>query len=682
MNVWYHLSTIFSQRRTLRIAVLLTLCVAFITMLFLNVASYAAPGVNQTISFQGRLLNAQGNVVPDGFYNLQFKIYQDGSGVTAGNPDGTLKWAETHINNGGNNGVQVKNGYFSVNLGALTPFGTSVDWNQDTLWLSMNVAGASAGCSTFNSAPCVADGEMLPMKRLTSTPYSINSGMVGGKTSDDLIHNGSTAQTAGFNITGTGIAGILQGSTSVLTPMLDVATAGILSIGTTNATSIAIGSLAGDQTVSIGTGSGNNNVAIGSASGTSSVTIQGGSMGVAIKSEKDVSVALGETGTFTIRNNDDEDLFTIQGNGDTLLSGNVTTKGGVGAQSADGNTTTTLSSDDTGTGTVTTTGNTLQLQGGAVPISLLTAVNNNGVANIGIGNAGDGGYALDVTGQVNASDSYLINGVSVLSNNALQFAGTGSSTITAAEGSALQLSGDNGVKIGDGSTTGEPTLLTLDSASGTPVASGEGVYGSMYYDTTLGKVQCYEADGWGNCSSAPDNFVTLSPEYANAVTTGTGTGKIVSDICSDTLNLNDGSGDSPTICGENETFNFYGWSTEETSAQTKDIFVTYQLPSSFTGFVDGSLSLLGRTDSADANVKYQVYKNTGSGLVACGTSVAVSTGVQSTWQKATASGSADPANCSFSASDSLVIKISLTSEYSTKAANAYASTLSFAFSHE
>jgi hypothetical protein len=117
MNVWYHSTTIFNQRRVLQIAGLLTLCVAFITMLFFSVVTHAAPGVNQTISFQGRLLTPQGQPVPEGYYNIQFKIYQDGTGKVAGNPGGSLEWTETYINDGGNNAVHVKNGYFSVELG-------------------------------------------------------------------------------------------------------------------------------------------------------------------------------------------------------------------------------------------------------------------------------------------------------------------------------------------------------------------------------------------------------------------------------------------------------------------------------------------------------------------------------------------------------------------------------------
>lgn len=774
MNVWCHLPTIISQRRFLKILGLLTLCVALITTLFFNVATHAAPGVNQTISFQGRLLDKNGGPVADGYYNIQFKIYQDGSGTQANNPDGTLEWTETRINNGGNNGVFVKNGYMSVDLGSQTPFGTSVDWNQDTLWLSMNIAGSSTVCTEFGTAPCLADGEMLPMKRLTATPYALNSAKLGGKTADDFIQNGTTQQTGNFNISGTGIAGTIQGNTSVLAPLFDTPTTnGILSIGTTNASEINIGTNLYAQDINIGTATnGIKNVTIGSLASTSSTLIQGGDLGVRVESNGgfavhnnrsgidtllldtagNTKVSLVNSSEFTVENELGQGLFSVnnngivstsyeaalQVNGDAFFNRGLTIQGGgslmyttpggaslktainipnyqlnaydtifafgLPASSAStargmliadartGNHQATigvLSPDEdqimgfswngsNSTGYITNTANKIALQGGG--LDLLTVNNNGGVANVGIGNNASSGYALDVTGGANVSSGYSINGVSVLNNNGLNFSGSSTSTVAAASGQTLQLTGDGGVRIGDGQASGQPTLLTVDKASATPTATGDAVLGSMYYDTTLGKLQCYEADGWGACSSSPDNFVTLSPEYTNAVTNGSGVGDMTSDICSDTLNLNDGSSSQPTICGTNETYNFYNWTTTETSAQTKDIYVTYQLPSNFTGFVDGSTSLIGRTNDAAADVSYQVYKNTASGLVACGSSVSVSTGAQSTWQKATATGSADPSNCNFTANDSIVFKISLTSQYTTQATNAYASTLSFAFS--
>lgn len=590
MYVWYHLSTILNRRLVLRLAGILTLCVAFITMLFFSVSAQAAPGINQTISFQGRLLSSAGAPVPDGFYNVQFKIYEGGSGADVGNTDGTLVWTESHINNGGSNGVKVTNGYMSVALGSKTPFATNVDWNNDTLWLSMNIAGLNASCSTFNTGNCTADGEMTPMKRLTSTPYALNAGMLGGKTADGFIQNGTTQQTGGFNISGTGIAGILRGTSGVETSFLDRTDAGLLSIGTQNATSINIGSTAGNQVINIGTGTGDKDLAIGSTDGASKLSLQGGSEGVNVAS----------TGGFTVRTEATET--------DTLVIG------------------------------------------------------SDGSASINLSNSTD--FVVNDT----LNQSVLRVG----SDGQIE---TGSSSNLAVNGSARF---NQGIQVGNGTDDGQPSLMTLDKSSSTPTATGDAILGSMYYDTTLGKVQCYEADGWGACSSSPDIFVTLSPQYSNAVTNGNGIGDMTSDFCSDALNINDASTATP-VCGTDETYNFYNWTSSEMTAQTKSIYVTYQLPSNFTKFVEESTSLAARTDSSNATVTYEIYKNTMNGLVGCGTPQSVSTGAQTSWQKKIAAANdADPADCSFSANESVVFKINLTSS---QGANAYVSNLGFAFSN-
>ena len=242
MTVWSHLPTIFKQRFALRLAGLLTLCVAFITTLLLAASASAAPGVNQTLSFQGRLLNSSGGIVPDGNYNMQFKLYEGGT-ATGG---GSLKWTESHINNA-SHGITVKNGYFSVTLGSVTPFGNDVDWNQDTLYLSMNIGSTAAGCTPFTA--CSPDGEMMPMKRLTAVPYAMqaqNATTLGGMEASDLIHNQNSAQqtTSNFWISGTGRA-----DTALQAPAIDTATAGTLTIGAVNATDIT---LAEDVTVAAG----------------------------------------------------------------------------------------------------------------------------------------------------------------------------------------------------------------------------------------------------------------------------------------------------------------------------------------------------------------------------------------------------------------------------------------------
>jgi hypothetical protein len=236
------------------------------------------------------------------------------------------------------------------------------------------------------------------------------------------------------------------------------------------------------------------------------------------------------------------------------------------------------------------------------------------------------------------------------------------------------------VQIGGGINGGPVTLLTLDKGASAPIASNnDALLGSMYYDTTLGKLQCYEADGWGACGSSPDNVVTLSPEFTNAVMHGTGVGTMTSDICSDTLNINDGSSGQATICGPNETFNFYKWSSPQATPQTYSIYVTYQLPSTFKEFASGQTSIMGRTDSSNATVQYQVYRNDAtSGLTACGSTVTVSTGAVSSWQTGLASGAADPSTCGFVPDNSIVFKINVISSVN---ASAYVGNLNFIFSN-
>jgi hypothetical protein len=236
------------------------------------------------------------------------------------------------------------------------------------------------------------------------------------------------------------------------------------------------------------------------------------------------------------------------------------------------------------------------------------------------------------------------------------------------------------VQIGGGVNGGPVTLLTLDQGSSAPIANNNtALLGSMYYDTTLGSIQCYEAAGWGACGSSPNNVVTISPEYTNAVLHGTGIGTMTSDLCSGALDINDGTSGQPTICGANDTFNFYKWTSPQASAQTYSIYVTYQLPGTFKTFGSGQTSIAGRTDSTNATVQYQIYRSdTATGLTACGSAVPVSTGVSGSWQTGIATGAADPSTCSFVPGDSIVFKISMTASVN---ANAYVSNLNFIFSN-
>lgn len=245
---------------------------------------------NPTVNFQGRLLNAQGAVVPDGFYNVQFKIYQDGTGTAVGNPGGTLKWTENWTNAAGK-GVTVKNGYMSVELGTVNPFGTQVDWNQSTLWLSMNIGNTNLTCTPITS--CALDGEMVPMKRLSSSPYAMNSGALGGMTAAQFLQlaqgvqleSGNSTNSVSINKTGTGGNFINLQSNGI--DVFNLTSTGDLLFGSDNNHSIGMASVASGTgkylTVSAGgsaSGNGGNVQVIGGGAGTvgngGNVLIMGG----------------------------------------------------------------------------------------------------------------------------------------------------------------------------------------------------------------------------------------------------------------------------------------------------------------------------------------------------------------------------------------------------------------------
>ena len=434
MTVWCHLPTIFNRRHVLRIAGLLLLCVALTTTLLLSAYTHAVAGVNQTLSFQGRLLRSDGSVVPDGHYNMQFKIYQDGNSSGTGS---TLKWTESYVTNNANAGVTVTNGFFSVTLGELNPFGTQVDWNQDTLWLSMNIAGSAADCTTFNSGTCVADGEMTPMKRITSTPYALNSGMLGGKTANNFlqlaqgVQTDASTNTSSIFVNKTGSGNLLQlqsGSVDAFT----LTNAGDITFGTNANHSISVGTA--------GTGTAGNNLSVsagtggsGSGSAGGTLSLQGGNAGG----------TNGNAGGVTI------DTGTATGSGTlgTLALG-TTNAGAISIGQASGGSQTISIGNGTSTGTTTVAGGTTNIQS-----KNDTTVTTNGTQQARFSGSGNILYLGNAngSGQATTANNYTIQATSSTGSN-VQGGGltlqAGSATNGNANGGNLTLSGGSGVGTG------------------------------------------------------------------------------------------------------------------------------------------------------------------------------------------------------------------------------------------
>ncbi len=107
---------------------------------------------------------------------MEFKIYSGGDGVVGGG-DETLLWTEDHLRNS-STGITITDGVFQVNLGAVTALPGSIDFNNSTIWLSINLGNTNATCTPF--ASCSGDGEMSPMVRFTASPYAFNADLLDG----------------------------------------------------------------------------------------------------------------------------------------------------------------------------------------------------------------------------------------------------------------------------------------------------------------------------------------------------------------------------------------------------------------------------------------------------------------------------------------------------------------------
>jgi hypothetical protein len=170
---------------------------------------------------------------------------------------------------------------------------------------------------------------------------------VGGGTYVNLqASTPGTADVGNFNITGTGIAATLQGSTSVLTPLVDVASAGTLNIGTSTATAITVGKAgitttnAGALTVTQaatfnGTATFNNSVTVSSgqtltvAGGATSLT--GATTGDAVTISNSTStgnIAVFKDNATTIATFADGGAATFQNSVDSATAFNIKTAAG------------------------------------------------------------------------------------------------------------------------------------------------------------------------------------------------------------------------------------------------------------------------------------------------------------------------------------------------------------------
>jgi hypothetical protein len=514
--------------------------------------AHAAAGINPELSFEGKVVDASGQNIPDGTYNMEFKVYQDGTSSGAGS---TLKWTEDRLVSAGN-GVTFNSGTFQVNLGSVNPFGASVDWNQDTLWLSLQV-GNTSSCSPFGS--CGGDGEMTPFIRLTATPYAMNADKLDGIDSSGFVQLGA-AQSGNVNIgSGTITSGAINGISIGST--IQPSAAGALTVKANGANALTLtGGAASTWSTTAGA------LTITSAAATiwstsaGNLTIQAGSGTVSLGS----STTLTATGALTVQAGGANALTLTGGAASTLSTsaGNLTLQAGSGTVSLGSSTSLTatgaLTVQSGGAGALTITSGSGIIALGSATVqraatTLTLDVSNASNSTFDITNSGAGGVNVSL----DAGGSYTGAGAVTLSSG-----GANALSLDTGGGAAINIGGTNATSIVIGGNTAaaitekvansSTTAFTLQTAGGTSLlvanttggelyvggstavatpelfvfgqksATGDptGVNGSEYYNSANNKFRCDQGGIWSDCISG-FNTLTKTADQASTVNTTT-----------------------------------------------------------------------------------------------------------------------------------------------------------------
>lgn len=486
---------------------------------------YAA--TNGTINFQARILTAGGAVIPDGSYNVRFKIYDGGtSGGPAGQgaansgTGGVPLWTETWQNSA-SNGIVTKNGYITATLGSITAF-SGVNWDQE-LWITMDVGGTSVGASP------TYDGEMLmtgsKRMRITATPYSLAAGKLqttSGSLSSSLSITAPTVGNQTFVLQDQAAAGTynicIQNSSSCGflkkgaqdTSTLGTLTAGQYLYGFSNTSATASGVLS----LSNGASSTGNTLYVASSGNPAA----GSALIVA-------NAATGVTGNLIDLQLNAVSKFSVNQAGNVIAAGTITSGAVNGltlTSAADGFTV----AGGTTSRTLTVTGANITVGSTITPTAAgALAVSANGANNLSL----DGG----TTGAVN------INGSSSGDVNIAGGSGTTGCTVTNSTGALTCTAGITSNNNTINSQTLSSTALTFTGANPTisPSTANTGItlQANGTGALTLGGIST--ASNTINVGTAAGNTFTQTVNIGTSATAGSTTNVNIGSTVAGTTTL-------------------------------------------------------------------------------------------------------------------------------------------------
>lgn len=519
---------------TLWLLLVLSVFVSFAGLLGHSDRYKVEAATSSTINFQARLLTSTGALVPDGYYNVEFKLYSVSSG-------GTAQWTETYYDSNGvtagnDNRVRVVNGYLSVYLGSLTSF-PSINWDQQE-WVSLNIGG------TTQTATPTWDGEMSPRLQLTAVPYAFRAAQLAKLT-------GANTSTLDF-ATQTGARSILLPDES-----------GTLCIQSSTNCGFATSSGSGSyiQNTTSLQASSNFHISGDGTSDTSLTTplLQSASGNLTLQANSG-TVTLGTSTTLTATN------------GLTIQPGTTLTLKSTGANAV------TLDSGTTGQvliGTGTANAKTIIIGPNATNTNTTTyqiASNSAGAQSVSIGSTGSGVTA-------NAGTTVSIQ------------AGTGASAISIGTTASV-----NQVLIGSTNSTSSATiqsgtgsLLLQTQGTGTLGVGNNAVAQNLAIGNTTGSTGITERVGTGNYSL---DGVTNSTYNIGASTT-TGTITIGGTAQTGNLTLGSSSGTNSVLIGNGAGATTVNIANANTAGAVNigSAFTTGTISIGGTGAQTGSISL-------------------------------------------------------------------------------------------
>ena len=654
--------------RKFALALLVLFGVFIFTFINLRSPQLASAATANTINFQARLQAKTGGIVPDGNYNIEFKLYSASSG-------GSALWTEDYLNSA-SQGLQTINGYLSTNLGSLTSFPSTINWDQQ-LWLTMNIGGTTTGSVTW-------DGEMNPRIALTALPYALSAGQLqttSGSNTSKLNLQAPTGGSQTFQVQDQGAAGtynllaqnastgvVTLGTPSSLTGKLNFANSG--SANTVTLTTAA--ETVGNATITIPDTAGVNDT----------VCLQ-------TKANCGSSLTVGNL-----------DGGTPNSKGATLTSSNLFLQSATGSVPGLVNITAqTFAGDKTFTGstvfnpaTPSLTAFQIQNSGGTI----FDVDTTNG--RVGI-NTTAPNYALEVNGDINSTTNVRVGGVAVCvvtgctpatgSSNYIQ---NSTSTQTGANINIRSAATNAITEVVQGASGQTADIFQIQSWNGTSTTLLAGVSSAGTF--TVGSSSQYTIDSSGNFSGKGTGTIAATSTAAFSVQNATNVSYFNVDTSTGTITLGnassgnyvtftasgglaafgtaqhaksivltpeyagavlDISGDSTCTSATNGTMtagydnvnfqNYYKWVSNAT-AQCYDVVVRVPIPSDWGSWSSTTpLSITGYTNNTSTStLNLQVINGSNSTETSCNY-VNVTPGSTSTW-------SANTTGCTFASTTS------------------------------